>query len=503
MARKLALAVLGVLVAWLIAQLALDDYLVAQGQHDLRLAARGESRLGFEFDAARDMLVASEDGVDGVGVDAGVLTATAPDGRANLRLNLRGLALDASRFAHLAARIHVDAPARMSLIFDEPGRLDQWQFSTDLNAGWNELSLALAALPWTAHAGSTQQRWGGASGRVGELRVYITGPAAMQIGLDYIRLLTSRSGARLSDDGNAIEWISAATAQARLASNLPLRTRADQRLGVLLSVDTPERSLDLRDRVRAIDAEALFWPAWRALPELTGDSRPPPLTGWAPGWSGLALYALLAGLQRWRWRGETRGHALIELALGFGPLLALTLGLGLAEQLSPAVLAWLVAALGYQLAGLRFPRAALVGRGDAWRASLGFSSVAAAALLAIAAACGHIEAPGVQRIAVYVPFVLLQQALLLGFLWPRARLISARHARGLTAALFALVHAPNFALMCLTFVAAWFWSDLYRRHLAWLPIVTSHYLLGLLAISCLPPWLLYSAEAGLRYFQVR
>lgn len=503
MARKLALAVLAVLLAWLIAQVALDDYLVAQGRRDLLLVARGESRLSFEFDSARELLVASEDGLHGVDVDAGVLSATAPDGRANLRLNLRGLTLDANRFAHLAARIEVSAPARISLIFDEPGRLEQWQFSTELNAGWNELSLALASLPWSAHAGALQQRWGGASGRVGELRLYVSGPAALQIGLDYLRLLTSPSHALPTNDGNAIEWISAATARARLQANQPLRARADARLGVLLAWDTPERSLDLRDRVRAIDAEALFWPAWRALPELTREDPAPRLTGWAPGWLGLALYTLLAGLQRWRWRGETRGHALIELALGFGPLLALTLGLGLAEQLSRLTLAWLLAAVGYQLAGLRFSRAALVGRNDAWLANLRFSSVAAAALLAIAAVCSHVEAPGIQRIAVYVPFVLLQQALLLGFLWPRARLISFRHARGLTAALFALVHAPNFALMGLTFVAAWFWTGLYQRHLTWLPIVTSHYLLGLLAISCLPPWLLYSAEAGLRYFQVR
>jgi hypothetical protein len=144
----------------------------------------------------------------------------------------------------------------------------------------------------------------------------------------------------------------------------------------------------------------------------------------------------------------------------------------------------------------------LLGDAPGWQASLKFTAFAAIALAIIALLTAHWVPPGAQRVAIYVPFVALQQALLLGFLWPRACALAPRHAQALTAALFAIAHAPNFALMCLSLLAAWAWLGLYQRRRAWLPILASHYALGLLAITCLPPDILYSAEVGLRYFQV-
>ena len=92
---------------------------------------------------------------------------------------------------------------------------------------------------------------------------------------------------------------------------------------------------------------------------------------------------------------------------------------------------------------------------------------------------------------------------MLGFLWPRLHALAPTEARTLTAGLFAIAHAPNFALMLLSMLAAWWWLGLFQRRRAWLPILVSHYLLGLLAISCLPSEILYSAEVGLRYFLVQ
>ena len=57
--------------------------------------------------------------------------------------------------------------------------------------------------------------------------------------------------------------------------------------------------------------------------------------------------------------------------------------------------------------------------------------------------------------------------------------------------------------MCLTWLIGGRWIASYHRHRAWLPILVSHYILGLLAITCLPLGWLHSAEAGLRFFQVR
>lgn len=500
--RGLPIALAAALIAWLIAQLALDHYLVVQGAQDLTRVARGDSRIGFDFDEARDLIAGGvDDGVTGlIGAD-GVLRGRLSAGRANLRLNLRGLQLDAGRFRRLQARIDVDAPARLALIFDEPGRLEQLSHQIELHAGWNELDLDLGGAAWAPNAGGATQPWGGRSARVGEFRLYLTGPAGMGFGLDYLHF--GDAAARTPTYEPVVEWIDQRTARARLRAAAPLRAQADARLGVLLEVgrDSPERLLALRDALRAADAEVLLWPAWRGAP-----SSPPTSAGalgWSPGWIGVVLYALLALAVRWRRREATPSAARVDLLIGYTPLLAMSLGLGLSEQPPLATLAWLAAALAFQLSSLRLAGTHRAGNSASWAASLRISGYAAAALLGVALLQSHWLVPGSQRIALYLPFVLLQQLVLLGFLWPRAQTLLPRHARLFAAALFALAHAPNFALMLLSLLAAWWWLTLFERHRAWLPILASHYLLGLLAITCLPPDFLYSAELGLRYFQVQ
>jgi hypothetical protein len=500
--RALGIALLAALIAWVIAQLALDHFLVAQGRHEIARVARGESRIGFEFEQSRDLVSGSVEGVDALEWTGGELRGRLPAGGANLRLNLRGLQLDAQRFDRLLARIEVSAPATLTLIFDEPGQLLQLKRDLRLAAGWNLVDLALDDGPWAPNAGGPQrERWGGASGRVGEFRLYLAAPQELQFAVEYVRFAAPAAHAAAIP----IEWISAASARERLASGVPLREREQARLGVLLAVgmDTPERMLALRDRVRAIDAEALFWPSWRAPPEPAQHVQPPP-SGWTPGWTAVVVYALLAGLLRWRSRRlPPQWAAALELTVGYAPLLALSVGLGLAEQAAPTTLALMAAALTFQVSGVRASGTSLVGSASAWTAGLRFTAIAATGLATIALLSGHWLLPGSQRVLVYLPFVALQQALLLGFLWPRVSTLATKHAQLLTAALFAIAHAPNFALMCLSMLAAWGWLGLYQRHRAWLPILASHYVLGLLAITALPPDILYSAEVGLRYFQVQ
>ncbi len=502
--RTLAAALLAALVAWAIAQLALDHHLRDQGLHDLARVQRGESRIGFEFEQARDLISGGAEGLGDLASADSVLRGRLAGAGVNLRLNLRGLHLDATRFDRLHARVEVSAPATLTLIFDEPGRLLQLKRDIRLETGWNDLEIGLADAPWVPNdGGGPAQNWGGTSGRVGEFRLYIAGPPGLQFGLDHVRFLASERPQAKAPI--AIEWIDAGRARERLAAALPLRQHDQSRLGVLLDVgtDTPERALALRDRIRATDAEAVFWPAARELPATPPQSHLAP-SGWSPGGGWVGAYALLAALVRWRARRfGVRRAAAIELAVGYLPLLALSLGLGLAEQPMPTTLAWIAAALTFQFAGVRAEGSSMTGTPPAWMASLKFTLIGASVLLAVAWFAGHWLLPGSQRIGVYVPFVALQQAVLLGFLWPRLRDLAPNHALWMTAALFALAHAPNFALMLLSMLGACWWLTLYRRHRAWLPILASHYLLGLLAISCLPPDILYSAEVGLRYFQVQ
>lgn len=95
--RGFTIALAAALIAWLIAHLALDHYLVAQGEIDLARVLRGDSRIAFEFDQTRDLISGGVDEAIDVSVDNGVLRGQSPAGRSNLRLNLRGLQLDASR----------------------------------------------------------------------------------------------------------------------------------------------------------------------------------------------------------------------------------------------------------------------------------------------------------------------------------------------------------------------------------------------------------------------
>lgn len=501
--RGLTIALAAALIAWLIAHLALDYYLVAQGTLDLGQVLRGNSRMGFEFDHPRDLISGGSDDARDIRVSAGVLRGRLPGEHANLRLNLRGLQLNAKRFHRLQVRIEVNAPSTLALIFDQPGRLDQLTRQVELEAGWNDLDIDLASSLWSPNAGGDPQRWGGDSGRVGEFRLYLAGPARMSFGVDHLRFREDRTPA--ADTTEAVEWIDATTARARLREGRPPGSTADAPLGVLLNVggDTPERALALRDEVRRQDAEAVFWPNWRGAPAGSLASAHFAPIGWSPGWIGVGLYALAAIWVRWRRCKLTSAVARTELMLGFVPLLALSLGLGLAEQPATTTLAWIAAALAFQLSGTRLSGSTWAGSAEAWAISLRVSGFAASALLAVAVWCNHFQLPGIQRATLYVPFVLLQQLVLLGFLWPRAEAWAPRRGRLLAAALFALAHAPNFALMLLSLLAAWWWLALFERQRAWLPILASHYLLGLLAITCLPPDILYSAELGLRYFQVQ
>ncbi|MGE4070226.1 MAG: hypothetical protein AB7E72_03560 [Lysobacterales bacterium] len=486
--------------AFVLANLALDHYLVAQGLHDLQRHARGESRLSFDFDQARDLIGGGIEGAQDATLADGVYAATLPSGQANVRLNLRGLAIDARRYTQLQARLRSSAPARLHLIFDQPGRLDQLTATVDLLPGWNPLQLSLDRLDFSPHAGGDAQRWGGSSGQVGEFRLYFSGPAGLQIGLDQVRFLRPGDSGERAD----IQWLSPAEAAAHLHAGATVSGHGRPITGVLLDLVStrPEQNLALRDQFRRIDAETLFWPAWRGPPGNPAATTPPRL-GWSPGWALVFGYALLALWLRWQSLTQGKAPSLLELAVGLTPVLALNLGLGLGEEAPPDSRTWLATALLFQLSGLRLRGSSFLGTRAAWKAAVSVLSAAAAILLVIAAATAHWQAPGLQRVVGYLPFVLLQQALLLGFVWPRLASSTPTSAPWLAACLFGLAHAPNFALMCLTLLAAWWWTRHYRQHRSWLPILLTHYLLGLLLISCLPPDCLYSAETGLRFFQVQ
>ena len=501
--RSLLIACLLATGAYVIAQFMLDHYLVAQGELDLARVARSESRLSFDFDEARDLIGSTIDGAADVRVDHGAMHARLPSGQANVRLNLRGQSLDARRFVQLDGHVEVGEAATLHLIFDEPGQLQQFTASVPLAPGWNELRLSLDQLDFKPHEAGPGQSWGGSSGLVGELRLYFSGPAGLRIALDRLRFRE-----RAHDGGyvqSGVEWITAAQAENRLDSRQTLNPQSGLRLGVLLDLGhkRPEQNLVLRDRIRQADADAVFWPQWRTPPagDPTLETRS---LGWSPdGWLVIsyALLAMIWILSR-RTKASRRGD-LLQLLFGMTPILALTLGLGVGEQVQEGSRLLLLFAFLFQLTAVRMSKSSIPGNPAAWKASLHMLIIASAGLLLASALTGTWQFPGWQRIAAYLPFVLLQQAMLLGFLWPRLETLLPGNSHWAAALLFGVAHSPNFALMCLSALAAFWWTRQYHRHRSWLPIILTHYVLGLLAITCLPSDWLYSAETGLRYFQVQ
>lgn len=507
------LTLVGLLLAWLIAHWAIERMVRAETGTDVERMSRGESRIGFEFDTRRDLISEGAEGATDVSVDAGVLSASIPDGRANLRMNLRGLWLDATRFDFLTARIQSSAAGELVLIFDEPGELAENAVRIDLQAGWNELTLPLADMPWKSarevqsELAFVAQPWGGRSGAVGEFRLYFALPEGSTIALDYLRFSERNVVTGVTPVNRPwarIEWIDAAEARSRLQQSRPLRERADMRVGIRLPLylDTPERVLALRDAARRRDAEVLFWPSWAPLPAQDALPAATVLRGWAPPrWLAIAWLGLLA-LARWRLRPHGARSQWLELAIGWGPLVALMVGLGLPERADPNLLIMLGGQLAYLLSRIQLRGARWLGDRAGWSRAIQFTVLALLALVFISYGTHFLAPAGTQRFTQYLPFVLIQQALLLGYLLPAAQRIGGSRASFWAAALFALVHAPNFALMLLSAFAGWWWTRQYTDHRGVLPILASHYVLGMAAISCLPPWLLYSAEGSLRFLQV-
>lgn len=514
--KSWSLIALGLVVAaglfHAIGSIALDRYLVAQAGSEWRWMAAGQSLIRFDFDNTHDLVGEKIDGAPTLAVEGGILRARLSEGRGNAGLNLRGRFLDASRFDFFSARIQSSAAGELVLIFDEPGQLVENLVSVPLDAGWNDLALPLAELPWRrkreidAQLAITDEPWGGESLAIGEFRLYFALPPGSEIALDEVRFSERElaTGALRSHQPlKRIEWIDAAEAQRRLGLLQPLRAEAEQRIGILLPswYWTADRALALRDAARARDAETLFWPAHRALPASLDELPADGLSAWRPPLWLAAGHALILMLGFWWLRKRhDRLSAGLELFLLWAPPVLLLAGLTVSESPSPALWSLLLLPLLYSL-----------GRCDwrtlwrhswsrvAWDRMFLLSLPLLAGLVIVGLSLGGPNEPGSQRWWSYPIFVLLQQAVLLGVLLPLCQRLSPRFGIFLAAAIFALLHAPNSSLMLLAGLGALLWCQLHRQGVGLLPIVVSHVLLGMAAVSLLPPWLLYSANLSLMW----
>ena len=217
------------------------------------------------------------------------------------------------------------------------------------------------------------------------------------------------------------------------------------------------------------------------------------------------LVLLVAAGLRGRRDALTRRRATFELAMVLLVPVAL-LAAGWPGDDVPMTIAVVFALSLATALMLRDPDADWRWFGDlaAWRASMIFTLVACAVLMALGLWLS--QDPDARSLTPdrywrYPLWATLQQWLLIRTIAPRTRRIAARPAHAALAggALFALLHLPNFGLMLATFIGGTAWTWLGYRHRALLPLIASHTALGLLLVGHLPPWLLRSAEVGGRY----
>lgn len=501
-----ALVAMAMVLFFVVSSNALERFLIAQASADLQRLQRGESRVALEFAGLEDVISGAAEGATRLHASGGLIYAQVPDGKANFRINLGSAQIDARRFTRLRARLYSSTQARLTLIVHAVG--EQRQHATDLhlNAGWNELDVDLSERSFTAlapDADGTEHvsvAWGGRSGRIDELRLYLAADGALDVRLDYLRF--AAPGSAPGDDVlRQIRWLGPSSANA--AELLRPDPETEQPFGLLLPLwqHRPETLLAARWRARQANPEVPVWPASQSVPQTPADLWEPRLP-WELPWWLVAVYGLALALARWRSRGRTPVAAALDLALGLVAVAALTLGLVGGQRAAPQTLVALAMALAYMLSRSDFAGAAWWGTGAALRQVMAYTMGPLLVLLAIGLSLDHLAWPGPQRLLGYLPFVVLQQLLLLGFLLPHARRLWPAQAPLLAAFLFALMHAPNFGLMVLSLIAAWFWCTLLLKARAIAPIMLSHYLLGSAAIVCLPPSLLLSAEVGMRYFLV-
>jgi len=396
-----------------------------------------------------------------------------------LSLQLGRFPIDAERFSILRARLSVQAPARLLLFHREA--LDAPALALapiELAAGTHDLRVELSDGAWRGEDGHTA-RWGGKAGRVATLRIHPASGAATRFTIDEIALEPAQA------------WT------ARPVTRWPNHTP-----GALVHDDwrweRPEALLARRDAL--LDD--------RPHASITVDAPLPAMPTSAPRGLSAAvvsvLCVLLAGpLFAGRRRASSAAAALAGLLIGVGWLLVTPAApLGSTAVAVAVTIVLLIVLLRYRSAphGIR----EWVGDAAAWRAAVLWSMILAlpAVLVLILAPDGSLHDAHAGRLLRYVPWATVQQLILIGVLavLARAILVEERSALSVAAALFGLLHYPNFTLMTATAALGWLCLHLWHRHRALAPLVVLHAALGTLYLETTAPFLFRSGDIGRAFF---
>jgi len=269
-----------------------------------------------------------------------------------------------------------------------------------------------------------------------------------------------------------------------------------------------EQQMALRNAVYAALPAAILVPE-SAFAETFADARALVASGFGEvparsQWAPVAVLALLLLVAKFRSPREPRRRALFELALTMAAPLWLILGDHFDGTLHASHYALIGLTIAYAIS-LSLPR---VWHWDGDLRAWGYAALVVALALAIGlflhrSGVQATPVPGLRQVLRYFGWALLQQYLVCAIYAERWNIVTGNRymAAWLGALGFALMHAPNAALMLATFAGGLCWCAIYLRYRALLPLALSHTACALSLVVLLPTDILRSAEVSVRVFQ--
>jgi hypothetical protein len=269
-----------------------------------------------------------------------------------------------------------------------------------------------------------------------------------------------------------------------------------------------EQQIALRNAVYAALPAAILVPE-SAYAESFADARALAASGFGEApvrsqWAPVAVLALLLLIAKFRSPRGPRRRALFEIALTMAAPLWLILGDHFDGTLHASHYALIGLTVAYAIS-LSLPR---VWHWNGDRRAWTYAALVVALALAIGLILHRPDmhatpAPGLRQALRYFCWALLQQYLICAIYAERWNIVTGNGyvAAWLGALGFALMHAPNGALMLATFAGGLCWCAIYLRYRALLPLALSHTACALSLVVLLPADILRSAEVSVRFFQ--
>lgn len=301
-------------------------------------------------------------------------------------------------------------------------------------------------------------------------------------------------------DWSAAAWLPADSAAETLASaQFPL-FRVDGSM-------RPETVLRWRDMLREREPASLV--VFRAdvsrvaaaMHEMPSDTARP-MSAWL--WATVVVVALAMLATFARPIGSVRTRTSLQAVVALALPVWLVVGLQLGDDIGSPAAAAIAVSLLYAIALActdKATRGHRIGSPRTWL----LASTAPLGVLGLVLTLGHPGAHAAISLASFVGYALwalLQQYLICVVFADRLYRtgLPTRWTVLAAAGVFALLHAPNAALMLATFCGGLIWTALWLRERSLIPLALSHATAALLLGSGLPPAVLRSAEVSLRYY---